>query len=155
MNACFRSTAIGVIGVSESRGALTGLCFGDFSLIPGGQPVETPLQSEAFSQLGAWLAGGRTLFDLPLAPSGTGFMLRVWTLLQEIPYGQTRTYREIAARAGSPGAARAVGAACAKNPLPIFIPCHRVVCSDGSPGGYLGGSGIKCRLLDLERRNSC
>ncbi|NTU68613.1 MAG: methylated-DNA--[protein]-cysteine S-methyltransferase [Chlorobiaceae bacterium] len=152
MHVDFRQTAIGRIGITECGGSLSGLCFGASLSPQRHQPVDTPLLGEAFRQLDAWLAGEITAFSLPLAPRGTEFMLRVWAALQEIPYGHTSTYRDIADGLGSPGAARAVGMACAKNPLPIFIPCHRVIRSDGKTGGYLGGAGIKSRLLALERR---
>ncbi|NTV01341.1 MAG: methylated-DNA--[protein]-cysteine S-methyltransferase [Chlorobiaceae bacterium] len=150
----FRLTAIGRVGITESNGALTGLVFGDpvvpvRDLSPG-----TPLLGEAFRQLEAWLDGEIRSFTLPLAPAGTEFMLGVWAALKDIPYGQTRTYRDIALLLGCAGASRAVGTACARNPLPLFIPCHRVVRSDGTPGGYRGGGGLKARLLDFERRHS-
>jgi len=150
----FRSTEIGRVGIAESGGTLTGLFSDDFSIPPGYRTTDTLLLEEAFRQLESWLAGEIREFSLPLAPAGTEFMLRVWAALQDIPYGQTRTYRDIAIRLGIPGASRAVGAACASNPLPIFIPCHRVVRSDGTHGGYLGGPELKRFLLELEARNS-
>ena len=89
-------------------------------------------------------------FDLPLAPSGSPFQLRVWDALQEIPYGQTATYGEIARKVGVPSAPRAVGAANGLNPIGIIVPCHRVIGSDGSLTGYGGGLERKRLLLDLE-----
>jgi methylated-DNA-[protein]-cysteine S-methyltransferase len=148
----FRETAIGRIGIAESGGVVTNLCFGSDAIPEVALSGTTPLLDEAFLQLDDWLAGEIELFSLPLAPAGTGFMQRVWRQLQDIPYGCTTTYREIATAVGTPGAARAVGTACGRNPLPIFIPCHRVIGSDGGLGGYRGGTDLKRRLLELEQR---
>ena len=105
---------------------------------------------DALVQLGEYFAGGRTHFDLPLAPSGSPFQLRVWNALREIPYGQTASYGEIARKVGVPSAPRAVGAANGLNPIGIIVPCHRVIGSDGSLTGYGGGLERKRLLLDLE-----
>ena len=102
------------------------------------------------AQLGEYFAGKRREFDLDLAPYGTDFQLRVWQALREIPYGAVRNYGDIARAIRQPGAARAVGQANGCNPLPIVIPCHRVIASDGTIGGYSGGLAIKHRLLALE-----
>ena len=104
----------------------------------------------AADQLDAYFAGTLTRFTVPLTPRGSDFQQRVWAALQEIPYGQTESYGELAARIGSPGAARAVGLANGKNPIGIVIPCHRVVGSDGNLTGYGGGLDRKKQLLDLE-----
>ncbi len=104
----------------------------------------------ACDQLGEYFAGRRTDFDLPLAPHGTAFQLRVWAELRSIPYGQTVSYGELARRVGRPRAARAVGAANGANPIPIIVPCHRVIGADGSLTGFGGGLAIKARLLALE-----
>jgi methylated-DNA-[protein]-cysteine S-methyltransferase len=106
---------------------------------------------EAVAQLEAYFAGERTTFDLPLAPHGSDFQRRVWTALQDIPYGQTESYGTIAERIGYPGAARAVGRANSQNPIAIVVPCHRVIGSSGRLTGYAGGVERKQRLLDLER----
>jgi methylated-DNA-[protein]-cysteine S-methyltransferase len=105
----------------------------------------------ALEQLGEYFAGERTAFDLRLAPRGGPFDRAVWDRLAEIPYGETRSYGEIAGALGRPHRARAVGAANARNPLPIIVPCHRVVGSDGSLTGYGGGLQAKRALLALER----
>jgi methylated-DNA-[protein]-cysteine S-methyltransferase len=105
---------------------------------------------EASAQLGEYFAGKRREFTLDLAPFGTDFQLRVWAALRAIPYGAVRNYGDIARAIGRPGAARAVGQANGGNPLPIVIPCHRVIASDGTIGGYSGGLAIKHRLLALE-----
>jgi methylated-DNA-[protein]-cysteine S-methyltransferase len=115
---------------------------------PRGREVE-PFKAAA-DQLDAYFDGELTRFDLPLAPRGSEFQQRVWAALQEIPYGQTESYGELAERIGSPGGARAVGLANGKNPISIVIPCHRVVGSDGSLTGYGGGLDRKRQLLDLE-----
>jgi len=105
---------------------------------------------DASMQLAEYLAGSRREFELELAPVGTDFQLRVWRALRAIPYGAVRNYGDIARAVGQPGAARAVGQANGCNPLPIVIPCHRVIASDGTIGGYSGGLAIKHRLLALE-----
>ena len=115
---------------------------------PRGREVE-PFKAAA-DQLDAYFAGELTRFDLPLAPHGSEFQRRVWAALQEIPYGRTESYGEMAGRIGSPGGARAVGLANGKNPIGIIIPCHRVVGADGSLTGYGGGLDRKKQLLDLE-----
>ncbi len=105
----------------------------------------------AAHEIDEYFAGRRHTFDLPLDFSLThGFRLAVLTHLRDIAYGQTASYAAVAAAAGSPKAVRAVGTACAHNPLPVVVPCHRVVRSDGSAGGYLGGPAAKRLLLDLE-----
>ena len=106
---------------------------------------------EAKTQLDEYFSGKRMHFDLKLAPRGTAFQLEVLDALQEIPYGETRSYRDIAIGVGRPQAVRAVGAANGRNPLPIVIPCHRVVGADGSLTGFGGGIPVKKYLLDLER----
>jgi methylated-DNA-[protein]-cysteine S-methyltransferase len=102
-------------------------------------------------QLEAYFAGELTDFDLPLAPEGTPFQLTVWQALQTIPYGETISYGELAQEIGRPTASRAVGAANGRNPLPIVIPCHRVIGQDGSLTGYGGGLRFKKALLSLEK----
>jgi methylated-DNA-[protein]-cysteine S-methyltransferase len=110
--------------------------------------------AEAIRQLRDYFAGKRTGFDLPLAPKGTEFQRAVWRQLQEIPYGETISYGELARRVGNPKASRAVGSANGANPLPIVIPCHRVIAGDGSIGGFGGGLPTKEILLALEQRTS-
>ncbi len=105
---------------------------------------------EAAEQLRRYLSGEGRSFDLPLDIYGTAFQRAVWQALLEIPYGETRSYAQVAAAVGRPRAARAVGAANAANPLPLVIPCHRVVASGGSLGGYGGGLALKEALLRLE-----
>jgi len=109
------------------------------------------LFSEAFAQLRAYFAGELTRFDLPLHFSGTDFQNAVWSALRDIPFGETVSYGELAGRIGRPGASRAVGAANGANPLPIVVPCHRVVGTDGSLTGFGGGVATKRFLLRHER----
>jgi methylated-DNA-[protein]-cysteine S-methyltransferase len=106
------------------------------------------------AQLGAYFAGERFKFQFPLAPSGTVFQLKVWGALQRIPYGETISYGELASRIGNSKASRAVGAAVGSNPLPIVVPCHRVIGKSGSLTGFGGGLPAKKLLLELEERTS-
>jgi methylated-DNA-[protein]-cysteine S-methyltransferase len=105
---------------------------------------------DAADQLRAYFAGELRRFDLPLSPHGTEFQRRVWAAVAAVPYGSTTTYSELAAGIGSPRACRAVGAANGRNPLPVIIPCHRVLGAAGTLTGYGGGLGRKRALLDLE-----
>lgn len=109
------------------------------------------LFNAAFAQLRAYFAGELTRFDLPLYFSGTAFQNAVWSALRDIPYGETISYTELAGRIGRPAASRAVGAANGANPLPIVIPCHRVIGADGSLTGFGGGVETKRYLLRHER----
>ena len=142
-------TPVGAIGLEEENGAIVRL------LLPGA-PVpriachETPVLTEGKRQLLEYLAGVRRVFDLPLAPKGSEFYRSVWRALEEIPYGETRSYRDIPQVVGRPKAVRAVGQANHNNPIPIIIPCHRVVGANGSLTGYGGGLDLKERLLRLE-----
>jgi methylated-DNA-[protein]-cysteine S-methyltransferase len=106
---------------------------------------------ETVRQLEAYFAGRRQQFDLRLAPQGTEFQKRTWTGLMEIPFGETISYAELARRIGNPKAVRAVGTANGANPISIIIPCHRVIASDGTLGGYGGGLKVKRELLELEK----
>lgn len=110
--------------------------------------------AEAVRQLTAYFAGELTAFDLPLAPRGTPFQQKVWRALRDIPYGRTRSYGELADGLGLKNGARAVGAANGRNPLPVIVPCHRVIGSDGSLTGFYGGLELKEALLALEQGHS-
>ena len=114
---------------------------------------KTPLLAEAERQLTEYFTGQRKAFDLPLAPVGTPFQRSVWQALREIPYGETRTYKEIAEAIGRPKAFRAVGQANNRNPLMIVQPCHRVIGTNGSLTGFAYGTDMKQFLLDLEKTN--
>ena len=110
----------------------------------------TPLLAEGTKQVLEYLAGTRRDFDLPLAPQGTPFQQKVWAALRAIPYGQTRSYKDLARAAGCPRGFQAAGQANHRNPIPILIPCHRVIAADGTVGGYGGGEALKRALLAIE-----
>lgn len=113
-------------------------------------PAEARILAEARTQLDAFFAGARADFTLPLDAHGTPFQLRVWSALREIPFGQTISYAELARRVGDVKALRAVGAANGRNPIPIVVPCHRVIGADGSLTGFGGGLHVKRFLLEHE-----
>lgn len=139
------SSPLGPITLLATDTNLISLQFGDLGLRDG-----TPLLLEAQAQLTAYFSGKLRQFHLPLLTKGTVFQERVWAALLDIPYGNTISYRELAERTGSPRAFRAVGNANGKNPLPILIPCHRVIARDGGLGGYSCGLHRKEALLLLE-----
>lgn len=141
--------------VLEGEAALTRLWLPNALPDDRGRGEESPLLRAARTQLLEYLAGTRRSFDLPLDPAGTDFQRSVWEALRAIPYGQTRTYGEVAAAVGRPRAVRAVGQANHVNPLPIFIPCHRVVGKNGALTGYAGGLDLKSALLALESGKEC
>ena len=141
-------TPIGPLTLQADEAAVTAIRFG-----ADGARDASPLLDAAEAQLREYFAGARRTFDLPLAPHGTAFQQRVWTALRAIPYGETRTYGELAAAIGSPNASRAVGMANHRNPIPIIIPCHRVIGANGTLTGYAGGLEVKRKLLALEGIN--
>ena len=142
-------THLGYMALSEEEGHITRLYLPN-TPTPRLMPHETPILHRAREQLLEYLAGERKKFDLPLAPQGTPFQQKVWNALQEIPWGETRSYKDIALAVDCPKGFRAVGMANRSNPLPIFIPCHRVIAADGSLGGYAGGLELKKALLTIE-----
>ncbi len=113
---------------------------------------EVKILAEAVRQLKEYLKGKRKNFDLPLDATGTAFQKQVWNQLNEIPYGKTCSYKQIAEKIKNDKAVRAVGSANGKNPLFIIVPCHRVIASDGTLGGYSGGIEVKMKLLNLEKK---
>lgn len=146
----FIETSLGLIGISETDGFITELFFAkDNQEISGEQ--KTPLLEKAEKQITEYLDGTCKLFDLPLSSEGTEFQKTVWEALRRIPYGETRSYKQVAEMIGQPGASRAVGMANNKNPILILTPCHRVVGSDGKLAGYAAGLETKEKLLELER----
>jgi len=136
--------------ITDNGDAITGVFFKRERVV-GLKKAETPLIQKAAAQIEEYLDGKRKHFSLPLAPQGTEFQLAVWQALQKIPYGETRSYKEIAASIGRPKAVRAVGMANNRNPISIIVPCHRVIGHDGKLVGYGGGLPLKQRLLELER----
>ena len=153
MKMYFHHMAIGRIGIAEEQDCITNLYFETDAVPQNAEMCETEVIQEAFQQLSAYLAGDLKTFSVPLAPHGTDFMLTVWKALCEVPYGTTSSYRQIAVAAGKPKAARAIGMANNRNPLPLFIPCHGIIGSDGRLVGYRGGLEVKKQLLELEKRN--
>lgn len=149
----FICTPLGKIAVIESDGAITQLLFPGTVLPDGVKQQETPLLLQAAAQMEEYFQGKRSRFLLPLRPLGTPFQKKVWEALLTIPYGETRSYGQIAAQIGSPKACRAVGHANHCNPIPIIIPCHRVVGTSGKLTGYAGGLEAKELLLKLEGAN--
>ena len=149
------STPLGPMLAVAQDAALVALDFADAKYAPAIDPawIEDPAWPplrDCAAQVADYFAGERGRFDLPLAPRGTPFQRRVWREIAGVPYGETITYAELARRAGSPGSARAAGAATGRNPLALVVPCHRIVAADGSLTGYAGGLGRKARLLELE-----
>lgn len=119
-----------------------------------GAAPELAILAEAVRQLGEYFAGERKVFELPMDASGTEFQKRVWAQLCRIPYGETKSYSELAKSLQNDKATRAVGTANGRNPLSIIVPCHRVIASDGGLGGYSGGLENKAKLLELEKRHA-
>ena len=146
MPCLFFDSPIGPMTLVQEGEALARL---DFD-VPSQPEEATPLLLEACRQLREYFAGERKAFALPLAPAGTEFQKKVWAALRDIPWGETRSYGDIARAIGKPTACRAVGMANGRNPLPVFIPCHRVIGTNGSITGYSGGLEKKRFLLRLE-----
>lgn len=138
---------LGPLTLSGTEGALTGIAFG---VIREGEERPSPVLEQAARELEKYFAGAMRAFTVPLSPEGTEFQKKVWEALRAIPYGTTASYGDIAARIGKPGGAIAVGQANSKNPIPIIIPCHRVIGANGRMVGYTGGMHIKKALLAIE-----
>ena len=146
---------VGKIEIGTESKRITDVHFAK-SFVPPSEYMreETLLHRKAAEQLREYFDGKRKVFDLPLAPVGTEFQMRCWDALLEVPYGETRSYGDIARAAGSPKGFRAVGMANNRNPIAMIIPCHRIIGSDGKLVGYGGGLDIKVFLLELERKNA-
>jgi methylated-DNA-[protein]-cysteine S-methyltransferase len=143
------TTAVGNITIYANANAVARLCFGGCAAFEATR-AETEIIAAAFTQLGEYLAGLRKTFDLKLEYAGTDFQMETWSQLEKIPYGETRSYKEIACAVNNPKSSIAVGQACHRNPIPIFIPCHRVIGSSGNITGYGGGIALKKKLLKIE-----
>jgi methylated-DNA-[protein]-cysteine S-methyltransferase len=148
---------IGKLKLVANANALVAVLWGQerpnrVKLGPSKLDAHHPILLETERQLSEYFAARRTRFELPLEARGTEFQLRVWRALREIPFGETRSYRDLARVVGSPNASRAVGTANGKNPLSIVIPCHRVIGSAGALIGFAGGLEAKAQLLALEAR---
>ena len=149
-NLYFYETPVGKIGLADNGRAITDLFFGEDSPLTEYIINETELLKSAYKQLMEYFSGSRKIFDLPLAFEGTSFQQKVWKALLTIPYGQVRSYKDIAKQTGNEKACRAVGMANNRNSIGIIIPCHRVIGSNGKLVGYGGGLDIKRYLLQLE-----
>jgi methylated-DNA-[protein]-cysteine S-methyltransferase len=138
------------VRISAGESGIRSIEFAPVRSVGGQRDDGSPLIEEAVRQLRAYFLGTRREFELPLDPQGTAFQKRVWRHLITIPYGQTRSYRQVAESIGAPLAVRAVGAANGANPIPIVVPCHRVIGAGGKLTGYGGGLPLKQKLLELE-----
>ncbi|NLM73573.1 MAG: methylated-DNA--[protein]-cysteine S-methyltransferase [Clostridiaceae bacterium] len=152
-NVIIIETMIGKVGIAGDEKSISDIIFNPDTDSEDFNYTETPILKEAAKQLEEYFAGKRKTFDLPLSPKGTDFQRKVWDVLTRIPYGETLSYGDVAKKIGNPKACRAVGMANNKNPIPIIIPCHRVIGSSGKLVGYGGGLHIKEKLLELEQKN--
>ena len=139
------------LGIAEEDGNICRVFFDTGKTPDGFDKAETPLIKKAAAQFDEYFNCKRKVFDLPLKLNGTDFQIDVWKALQTIPFGETRSYGEIARLIGNPKAVRAVGMANNRNPIVIIVPCHRVIGHDGGLTGYGGGLELKRRLLELEQ----
>lgn len=163
-SAYFYDTMIGKILIAEDGNGITDLRIIPEEGINASDPTrllnssykicETELLNEAAGQLKEYLEGRRKAFEIKLNPAGTPFMRSVWEALRAIPYGQVRSYAQVAEATGNPKACRAVGTACHNNPVLLMIPCHRVIGSDGSLTGFAAGLEVKKQLLKLEQKGA-
>lgn len=147
-NIFFYETDIGTIGIREDGQYITNIYFSKFNTEDN--ILETDLIISGIMQINEYIQGKRKKFDLPLNLEGTEFQKKVWNELKNIPYGETRSYKDIAVEIGNEKASRAIGMANNKNPIPILIPCHRVIGANGKLVGYRGGLDIKEKLLNIE-----
>lgn len=151
MNIFYYDTKIGNISIMDNGEEITCLELTKNLNKTNAVECETKLIKNAANQLNEYLEGKRKTFDLPLKPHGTEFQRKVWDALLKIPYGETRSYKQIAEAVGNPKACQAVGMANNKNPIMIFIPCHRVIGSNGKLVGFACGLDVKEKLLSLEK----
>jgi methylated-DNA-[protein]-cysteine S-methyltransferase len=150
----YYQSPVGIIEIIADEKAITGIYLKQDGRPANEGAISDPLIRKACKQLDEYFAGRRKEFTLPLSFQGTAFQVRVWKQLQQIPYGKTISYAQLAHAIQNPKACRAAGSANGKNPISIIIPCHRVIAADGSLGGYASGLEIKKQLLDLERKNT-
>lgn len=149
--ACTLASPLGTLLLVSSAGKLTQLSWGaNTSHLQTAQHSRDPVLRQAAEELNAYFAGDKTSFKISIEPVGTVFQRAVWKALCALPYGQTISYGELASQVGNPQAARAVGGAVGANPIPIIIPCHRVLRAENRLGGFSGGLTIKRQLLKLE-----
>lgn len=156
MNSYVFKSPIGLLKICEKKGKLTNLYLLDKEskiMFPQDYVWHSDLLYETYKQINEYFDGKRTKFDLPINCEGTPFQQQVWKELQGIPYGETRSYKDIAIGIGNPKAVRAVGQANNKNPIMIIVPCHRVIHTNGDITGFGCGTEVKKYLLDLEKNN--
>jgi methylated-DNA-[protein]-cysteine S-methyltransferase len=153
-NIYYYQTLIGRIGIADNGDTITDVVLHGEKAPVNCRINESQLIKSAAAQINEYLAGRRKIFDLPLMAEGTEFQQQVWQALQGIPYGETRSYQQIAEQIGNIKACRAVGMANNRNPIAIVIPCHRVIGKNGTLVGYGGGLDVKARLLELEKTHS-
>lgn len=146
---CRYDSPIGPLWIAEENGAVTQITNKPLS----GECGESAVLRQAVSELTEYFFGMRKAFTVPVAPKGTEFQLKVWAALRNIPYGETRSYGEIAAAVGNPKASRAVGCANNKNPILILTPCHRIIGANGALTGFAAGLPVKEALLQLEKEH--
>lgn len=144
------TTIFGEIKISYYNNFVVGLDFVSNNEIGQLESLPCTLTDEVAKQLNEYFGGKRKEFTVPIKLYGTNFQLKVWQALCDIPYGQTRSYKDVAIQIGNPKAARAVGMANNRNPIAIIVPCHRVIASDGKLGGYAAGLDVKRKLLKIE-----
>ena len=149
MKTGYYHSPIGVLELKATENALVELIISSKESVTNS--ASNSIIQDAIEQLTEYFAGKRKTFSIPLAPSGTPFQQQVWTQLQNIPYGKTISYAQLAQMVDNPKACRAVGSANGKNPIPIIIPCHRVITSNGGLGGFAYGLDMKKWLLELEQ----
>lgn len=153
-NIWYWDSPVGFLEIAEDGTGITEIQLSNRKNPANSSVQKTPLIERAISQLSEYFAGKRKEFDLPLSLHGTEFQLSDWKALQTIPYGETKSYQQIAMQIGNIKACRAVGMANRNNPIMIVIPCHRVIGKNGNLTGYACGLDIKKKLLELERKNS-
>lgn len=151
VRAVVHDSPVGLLTLVSDGTCLVGLHFDGLIAPPASPPGLDQILASAIRQLDAYFAGRLKQFDLPLRPVGTPFQLKVWSALQDIPLGETRSYGQVAKAIGRPSSTRAVGAANGRNPIAIVVPCHRVIGADGSLTGFGGGIERKRFLLSLEQ----
>ena len=149
----FYQTEIGKIFIGESKNFITFITFSEENIPTDYKKKETHLIKQCIKEIYEYLEGNRKYFSIKISEEGTKFQKKVWNELKKIPYGETRSYQDIAISIGNIKASRAIGNTNNKNPIAIIIPCHRVIAKNGNLSGYAGGSSIKKFLLNLEQKH--
>lgn len=143
-------TKIGNLAIYSNSNFITNICF-NANKINSAEEKETKIIKQTFKEIKEYMEGKRKTFTIPIKPEGTDFQKKVWKALQSIPYGKICSYKDIAQKISCPNGCRAIGLANSKNPIPIIIPCHRVINANGKIGGFSGGLPIKIKLLEIEK----